>query len=276
MNKQAMSEHDQEVQRFYDDIGWEYVDDQSKDALINEDLRDVAKGYVSACRMRVCKHIPHAGVKILDMASGPIQYPEYLRYSENFSKRYCVDLSRKALDIAESRIGEHGEYLHGSFFDLSIEEDTFDCALSVHTIYHMPKDMQASAVRRLLHVTKRGKPVVIIYSNPDILVKKVLTLCKRAMRLFKKHAPNGNTDQNLYFYSHSHDWWRQFEDVADIKMYPWRSFSSRHQKMLFPDNIIGKLMFKVLFFLEDRFPVFFVRHFKYAMIVMRKKREGVI
>ena len=40
---------------------------------------------------------------MLDMASGPIQYPEYLVYSSNFKKRYCVDLSKNALEAAKKK-----------------------------------------------------------------------------------------------------------------------------------------------------------------------------
>ena len=32
-------------------------------------------------------------------------YPEYLTYSANFKKRYCVDLSKKALDVAKKNWG---------------------------------------------------------------------------------------------------------------------------------------------------------------------------
>ena len=37
------------------------------------------------------------GFHILDFASGPIQYPEYLDYSKNFKIRHCVDFSKLAI-----------------------------------------------------------------------------------------------------------------------------------------------------------------------------------
>ena len=39
--------------------------------------------------------LPEKGKDILDFASGPIQYKEYLTYSKNFKKRHCVDFSRR-------------------------------------------------------------------------------------------------------------------------------------------------------------------------------------
>ena len=131
-----------------------------------EDLRKHSAKYVHKCRERVFRHIPDSGVNILDMASGPLEFQDYVDYSKNFEKRYCVDLSSTALEMAKRRIGDHGVFLHGSFFDIPLQENFFDCALSIHTIYHIDKDKQEIAVRKLLHVTKPGKPVIIVYSNP--------------------------------------------------------------------------------------------------------------
>ena len=65
-------------------------------------------------------------------------------------------------------------------------------------------------------------------------------------------------------------WWGQFSKLAKVELYPWRSFSSQHQKLFFPNNIIGKFLFKILIFLEDKFPKFFVNYFQYPMIILKK------
>ena len=96
------------------------------------------------------------------MASGPIQYEEYLNYSKNFEKRWCLDLSTDALKMAEKKIGEHGVFLYGSYFNLPFEENFFDCAISLHTIYHVAKEKQEEAVRKLIRITKLGQPISII------------------------------------------------------------------------------------------------------------------
>ena len=66
--------------------------------------------------IHLLKHIDYKGDYILDMASGPIQLKEYLEYSKNFNKRYCVDLSHEALEQAKRKIGEHGVFFNKSFF----------------------------------------------------------------------------------------------------------------------------------------------------------------
>ena len=176
------------VSQFYNDIGWKIDDDGiTEDARSWEDLRECASAYVAKCRMRVARHIPASGDAILDMASGPIQYREYLEYSRNFKKRYCVDLSAEALKLAERRIGSQGTYLHGDFLEIDgLREDFFDCCISLHTIYHIHRDRQEAAVRKLLRVTKPGHPVIIVYRNPDAHIPRLMYPVRDELRVVRK------------------------------------------------------------------------------------------
>lgn len=261
------------VSDFYNRIGWETRDGLTEDARRFEDLRDCARDYVRRCRLRVLRHLPDRGDRLLDMASGPIQYPEYLEYSRNFLKRYCVDLSAGALEAARSKIGDHGVFLCGSFLDLPLEENFFDCAVSLHTIYHIDKDRQEEAVRKLVRVTRPGNHVVIVYSNPDRLAVRLLRLWRRICRArgFRPAAGEEPSATELYFFDHPLEWWDRFRDVAEVRIFPWRSLHPDEQKRLIPDNAFGKRILDVLFRLEDRFPRFFTRHFCYPMIVLSKK-----
>lgn len=262
---------EEKVSNFYNRTGWETENEITEDARKFEDLRENAQGYVSKCRLRVLRHVPGVGKSMLDMASGPIQYKEYLEYSRNFNKRYCIDLSSKALDAAKEKIGDHGVFLCGSWFDIPLDENSFDCAISLHTIYHIDKDKQEEAVRKLINVTKPGKPVIIVYSNPRTLLSylkfplMLLLRLLRKLRLFRKNGPT------LYKYAHPIKWWNLFEDRADVKIVPWRSFGSSDQKLLIPNNKLGKKIFELLFYLEERFPDFFVKHFQYPMIILTKR-----
>jgi|SRR5262249_31895240 len=269
---------EERVSKFYNTVGWETEGEITEDARRWEDLREHAKEYVSQCRLRVLRHIPEDGVNILDMASGPIQYKEYLEYSKNFKKRYCVDLSSEALKQAIRKIGDHGVFLHGSFFDIHLDENFFDCAVSLHTIYHIDKNKQEEAVRKLIYVTKPGKPVIIVYSNPNTIVpllKLPFRLLGRARTLLTKPEKKRQQEEDLSLYFHSHpiEWWKRFSDIASIKILPWRSFDSDTQKTLIPDNQIGRKMFDILFYLEDRFPDFFVKRFQYPMIILIKRNS---
>jgi ubiquinone/menaquinone biosynthesis C-methylase UbiE len=254
------------VLEFYSKGGWKEEYGITEDARRFEDLRDCARDYVSRCRLRVMRHIPATGDKILDMASGPIQFPEYLEFSRGFAKRYCVDLSSQALESAEKKLGEHGVYMCGSFFDLELAPDMFDCAISLHTIYHIDRDLQEQAVRKLIAVCKPGAPLVIVYSNPDALLRRLGRMLRKL-----RAGDRISSDSGLYFSPHPLAWWNRFSDQADVHIYPWRSFDSANQKRLIPDNRFGRLIFSLLFAAESSFPRFFVKYFQYPMIVLTKR-----
>lgn len=254
---------------FYRGEGWETREGVTEDARLFEDLRESAQSYVRRCRERVSRYIPDRGDNLLDMASGPIQYPEYLTYSEHFAKRTCVDLSPQALDAARAKIGDHGVFLCGNFLDIPLEANQFDCAISLHTIYHIDKDQQEAAVRKLVNVTRPGKPVIIIYSNPRPIPSLVRGVLRRLHVIPKKPPQPGRG--KLYVHAHPLSWWKRFEDVAEVTIRPWRSFASRDQQALFPDGVIGAKMLDALFVLEDMFPRVFARLFQYPMIILRKR-----
>ena len=263
------------VSEFYNSVGWEISDGNTEDAKLWEDLRNHSQTYISKCRLRLLRHIPTDGKYMLDMASGPIQVPEYLEYSRNYDFRYCVDLSATALSMAKEKIGSKGVFLHGSFFDLSIPENFFDCSLSLHTIYHIDSNLQEVAVRKLLRVTKPNRPVIILYSNPNTLVSLP---CRVARNMFSYLGLNSKVpskiqpgEAGLYFHAHPISWWDRFNDSASIEILPWRAFASNAQKILIPDSKFGAWLLDALFRLEERFPSTFVKYFQYPMIILKKK-----
>lgn len=266
-----MKSAEKNISDFYNTIGWEVKEDVYEDTKRFEDLRELAQEYNDKCRLRIARHIPVQGDKMLDMASGPIPYKEYLDYSENFKQRYCVDLSAKALADAKRKLGDKGVILHGSFFELELAENQFDCAISLHTIYHMDKDQQIDAVKKLLAVTKPGQPVIIVYRNPDTLVEYFVSPLRKLKQLWNKLNNVSDDEGKLYAFAHPISWWKQFESEAEVEIFPWRSFYSPHQKILIPNNKLGEKMFALLYNLEEKFPNFFVNNFQYPMIVLRKK-----
>jgi ubiquinone/menaquinone biosynthesis C-methylase UbiE len=274
-----MKSANESVSKFYNTIGWKTEQEITEDARKWEDLRKNSTEYVSKCRMRIFNHIPENGENLLDMASGPIQYKEYLEYSKNFNKRYCIDLSLGALESAREKIGDHGVFIQGDFLEIPLEENFFDCSISLHTIYHIDQVKQEDAVRKLLKVTKPGKPVIIVYSNPNAITSSILFsfipfVIRKVKVFFLKFVKGNEKRENIepYFYPHPIIWWERFKDVAKISILPWRSLSSNFQKRLIPNNILGKKLLNLLFYLEEKFPKFFVRYFQYPMIILIKKK----
>ena len=227
------------IKAFYNNHGWKENDNnETLDAQSFEDLRECAQSYLIKCRNKIKKFIPVNGKHFLDMASGTIQYPEYLDYSKNFSKRHCVDISQDALEKAKKKIGAHGEYYNNDFFDLDFKDNYFDCILSMHTIYHIDENLQEEAIRRLIRFSKKNSPIIIVYSNPfSIMNLPIVQKIKKYLYLkiiqFDKSVPK------LYFHSHPLNWWNRFNDTVKIELHPWRTFSAEHQKFLFPNSSLN-------------------------------------
>ena len=249
------------VFKFYSKEGWSHSKKNTKDAILFEDLRPVAQKYVSYCRYKINNFLPKNGKNILDFASGPIQYKEYLTYSKNFKKRHCVDFSKAAIKLAKKKIGKKGKFYCNDFLKIKFKKNFFDAIVSLHTIYHISKNDQKKVVKKLLSISKKNSPIIIVYSNPNTFLN------------FFKNIFTNNKSKNknrLYFYCHKLNWWKQFSKVAKVEFYPWRSFSAQHQKKIFPNNLIGKILFDLLILFEKIFPKLFVRYFQYPIIILRK------
>ena len=89
---------------------------------------------------------------------------------------------------------------------LKLNLKIFLIALSMHTIYHIDKKLQKKVVERLIEISKINKPIIIVYSNPNILLKKNL------YKVFQNYKEKSD----IYFYCHSNKWWMQFEGKAQV------------------------------------------------------------
>ena len=87
----------QQVRQFYDQVGWQEVGAGVYQNARFEDLRSVSREYIHKCHLRVARHLSPEGEYFLDVGSGPIQYPEYLEYSNGYQARVCADISIVAL-----------------------------------------------------------------------------------------------------------------------------------------------------------------------------------
>jgi SAM-dependent methyltransferase len=256
-----------EVRDFYENEGWQAADagDVYADAQLWEDLRPCAADYVSACRRKVLEFLPSSGERILDAGSGPIQYPEYLEYSRGFAKRVCVDLSERALAEARAKLGDRGEYVRASLLELPFPAGCFDAAVSLHTIYHIDRERQESAVRELIRVLKPGASAVVVYANPDRLAARLKRLAGRS------RSPES---WPIYFFAHSLSWWKRFSGEATVEIVPWRSLNANESRRLVPDNALGSGILRAVLAFERTAPGWATWAGCYPMIVLTKHDQA--
>ena len=271
------------VRAFYDEIGWTRSSGETfADALIFEDLRPVSADYVRRCHLRVNRYLNPRGRYLLDAGSGPVQFPEYLTYSSGYERRICVDFSFAALINARKALGDRGLYVLADVTDLPLEDGTVDGAVSLHTIYHVPREEQESAFGELHRVLAPGCRAVVVYSWGDPWLMRLLHLPLRVRRWVRRASSAGRggpgTDDRvgepstraLYFEPYDHTWFTGRDWGFDYEIAVWRTLSVSALKIYVHDWCWGRQLLNGLSRFEDRYPGLCGRLGQYPLIVIKK------
>jgi len=268
----------QQVREFYDQIGWTHVGDGLYQNARYEDLRPVSREYIQKCHMRVKRHLAPKGEILLDAGSGPVQWPEYLTYSENYGYRLCADISITALKEARTKLGEKGLFVVADIANLPFKPDAFDGVVSMHTIHHLPLREHKRAYLELHRVLKAGRSAVVVngWHNPLLMrlaepfIGLARLLSGRSAK--KKKDWTSGVDQAGTFVEKMTPRWlkNELNGVLKFQIFPWRSLSPRFMRWFVRPQFGGKLYLRFVYWLEERFPSFFGENGQYPLIVIRK------
>jgi SAM-dependent methyltransferase len=273
-----MTNTKQQVREFYDRIGWSQVGEGLYQNARYEDLRPVSHDYIHRCHLRVNRHLAPKGKILLDAGSGPVQWPEYLTYSENYRYRLCVDISITALKEAREKLGDRGLYAVADIANLPFEADVFDGEVSMHAIHHLPLNEHKRAYLELQRTLKSGRSAVVVngWHNPSLMrmaepfIQLGRFLNGRGRKRKKDWADED--DQAGTFVEKLTSRWleRELEGVVQYEIYPWRSLSPRFMRWFVRPQLGGGTFLRFIFWLEERFPRFFGKNGQYPLIVIRK------
>ena len=245
------------------------------------DVRDVSTDYLCNSFTQAGKYFPKKGKYMLDIASGPIGLPEYIALSDGYEYRICVDISINALLGAKynlTKINKKGIYICGDITNIPIEDNIVDTVLCQHTLYHIPRKEQETAVREMYRVAKSGTNIVIVYEwfyhswlmNLTLNVTQIYRVVrhyagKLYVRLFK-------TSPKLYFYAHSKRWFlRTFNDM-DLEFYTWRSLNINFLKLYIHPKLGGRRILQWFQKMEEKHNKFMSTFGCYAVIVIKKHK----
>ena len=268
----------QQVREFYDRIGWSQVSDGLYQNARYEDLRPVSREYIHRCHLRVNRHIASRGDFLLDAGSGPVQWPEYLTYSEGYRFRVCADISITALKEARARLGTRGLYVVADIANLPFKSDGFDAAVSMHAIHHLPLGEHKRAYTELKRVLKpeRGAVVINGWHNP-LLMRPAEPFIRLGRLLTGRSAKRKKDwaieeDQAGTFVEKMMPRWlkKELDGAVKFEIYPWRSLSPRFMRWFVRPQLGGRAFLRFIFWLEERFPRFFGENGQYPLIVIRK------
>lgn len=278
----------QQVQQFYDQVGWQQVAEGVYQNMRYEDLRPVSAEYRRRCHLRVGHHLAPRGRFLLDAGSGPVQYPEYLTYSQGYTYRVCADISLVALKEARTRLGERGLYVVADVANLPFRAEVFEGAVSLHTFHHLPLDEQEKAYRELYRVLKPGASGVVVNGwTQSPLMRRfewVMRLAERLKARLQRASPSpaaqplsareGATPAGTYVEKMTPEWLKaHIGTQMPLEIRVWRSVSVRFLRAVIHERLLGRFWLRLLYALEERFPHYFGEKGQYPLIILRKPNK---
>ena len=275
---EAISDDKKLVQDFYNKRGW-HTDAAGnyEDAVIFEDLREVSKDYLKKCHDRVGRFLNPSGKYMLDAASGALQYEDYLQYSANYQYRVCVDLSFQALSEVKRKLGDKAICVLCDMTKMPFKDGVMDGFISLNTIYHIPKDEQATAIKELYRLlAQKGKGVVVyewykhsVWMNFWLLpFRGVLFIRNRIADLFRKISGSTKQHKMLYFYAHNYEYFKN--SLPPFKVKVWRSVSVPFMKGYIHSWLFGRQILSWLYNKEELEPEKCGLRGEYPMLVFEK------
>lgn len=278
-----------QVRRFYDQVGWQQVGAGQYQNARYEDLRPVSYEYIHRCHLRVNRYLPSKGKFLLDAGSGPVQFPEYLTYSEGYQYRVCLDISIVALEEARKRIGEQGLFVVADVANLPFKKESFDGIVSLHTLHHLPAADQKTAYFDLFRTLRTGASMVVVNGwTVSPLMNRLQPLVKimeRAATWFAKRRihlegpPEEKPELEKFATKKPTGTFIQKSDAASLKqelaiLQPqirvWRSLSVRFMRAVIKEQLGGRFWLKLVYGLEERFPEYCGEQGQYPLIIIRK------
>ncbi|MGZ6316261.1 MAG: class I SAM-dependent methyltransferase [Anaerolineales bacterium] len=268
----------QQVREFYDQIGWTQLSDGLYQNARYEDLRPVSREYIHKCHLRVRRHLAPRGRFFLDAGSGPVQWPEYLTYSQGYKYRVCADISITALRQARPKVKDRGLYVVADISNLPFAKDVFGGAVSMHTIHHLPLSEHRRAYLELNRVLQPGKTAVVVNGWHNPLLMRLLEPFIRLGRMLTQRSAkrkkdwSAEEDQAGTFVEKMSPRWLKKELGSDVtfSIYSWRSLSPRSMRWFIRPNLGGEVLLRLVFALEERYPRFFGENGQYPMIVITR------
>lgn len=287
--EQNEAEVKKQVSDFYNQIGWKMQNDGFYQNARYEDLRPVSHEYIHRCHMRVKWFLRSQGDYLLDAGSGPVQYPEYVTYSEDYRYRVCLDISIIALKEARHRLGEKGLYVVADVANLPFESDVFDGLVSLHTLHHIPPEQHGQAYIGFNRVLKPGASGVVVnaWTSPALMQrwswmvrimdrvngvltkltgKKPVVMADLKTEPVKKEQVTGTYTQHF-----TPDWLKaQLNGKVNFEIRVWRSASVRFLRSVIQPWLAGRFWLRMLYNNEERAPQFFGKNGQYPMVIIRK------
>ena len=108
---------------------------------------------------------PH-GAEILDFGAGVGTSVPYFRKHYPRARLTCLDVSRKSLQIGESRFASQASFVHFDGTCIPFPADHFDLTFLACVLHHIPHSEHATILQEVHRVLRPGGALVIFEHNP--------------------------------------------------------------------------------------------------------------
>jgi SAM-dependent methyltransferase len=250
------------VQEFYDTYGW----GKGEENELYRQFRPAYQAYHEKTVARTLDCFTGRSGSLLIVGGGDLP-PSHVELASRFDAVTCIDISRVALGITQSKLSSARTIL-GSICDAPFETGSFDAVYAAHVVYHIDEKDQERAVREMIRVTRPGGRIIIVYDNPRSPVRFAAGVVHG---LRKRFAPERGVKQagtRLYFSAHPLRWWSSFKDAATVRMLPWDIMGSYEERTLIPSDGLARAMYGAAAWAERYLPSAAVRLWQYPIIIL--------
>jgi SAM-dependent methyltransferase len=192
-----------------------------------------------------------------------------------------MDISFQALLQARKKLGDSGIYILADMTEIPIQDDAIDAAISLHTVYHIHRDLQEKAIRELHRVIRPGSKAVIVYSwgwhslfmNIAILPLRVVRAIRRIIRILTRNLVRRRIikkSAGLYFYTHNRKWLVKQNLPFRVEIRVWRSLHTDFLKLYAHRALFGKRLLRWIWNLEEKYPRTMGRIGAFPMFILHK------
>jgi SAM-dependent methyltransferase len=208
-------------------------------------------------------------------ASGAVQIPEYVRFSDHYELCICVDLSVGGLIEAKRRLGSRAVCILADITQLPFADEAMDAFVSLHTIYHIPVDEQSRAIAELYRTLQSGGRGVVVYSwggdAPLLRWYRHWVLRRKAALTVMASGEPTEAMPDLYFHPQNYAWYRR-EIAAQypVKLRVWRSVERDFLETIIRSPVAALMWLWPLYLAEQLFPAWFGRIGICPMFVFNK------
>ncbi len=231
------------VKKYYEQIGWT----RQKGKYVDTIMFSSGKGekYKKRCNDRLRNAVGSPDL-LLDIGCGAMPF------ASNAKRQLCVDFCRTALYEAKKNMPA-GIFVLADITCLPFKNNSVDDTVSLHTVYHIHKNKQQTAIEEIARVTKH-KCYIVYNAGKHAVAVNLLTLPLQLWNWSEKRI-NPNSKRKLYFYAHSYKWLEQFGRIETYRFF----------------NENGIKLYNHLLWLVSKIETHFPKHSYHPLLVIDKK-----